>query len=739
MATTALGGTLAVPASAQTSPPAQPTPVPTVQPTQLDAVTTAATRVKRPIDAVPGTVSVITTEDMDRENVQDIRDLVRNEPGVSVGSQPNRGGSTNFVIRGIGGNRVLVIVDGMRSPDFPGSNQGGANFNRDYIDLENMKRVEIVRGPASALYGSDALGGVVAYTTKDPSDYLTPGGRDYYASLKAAYNGANDSFAETFTGVARGGKVEFLGLYTRRDGHNNKLGNSYYESNPQTWGENNFLGKLVLRPSETDTIPVIGEVTDKITKTRVLSSVGDSPVAVAKVYDEWGNDRTQHYRLSAQWEHNAPIGFVDRIDFMAYYSGMYRYEDTATLRGAVASVVPSNMRTSSYSFAQDVFGTELQMESKGEIFGLANQFVYGGSFSWTYTTRPRNRQQITLATGVTTPIVPAPPAPGGEQTPSKNFPDSDILQTGIYLQDEITAGRFTVTPAARLDYYSLMPKPDSDYWRSTIGLTSAPTIGVTNYLSASPKLGVIYRFTDQYSTYAQYGRGFRAPPYDSGNFGFNNSGAGYQIISNNSLKPETVDGFEAGFRGKYKEGSSWALSGFYNTYSNFIDTVQVGTSAGTIIFQYQNLPKVDIYGFEARGEYRIAPQWGLLGYFAFARGTDTTTGLAIDSVDPWKLQGRLRYGVAGTGFGAQLIGTVVGTHHNVSNEYYFQAPNYATLDLTASYEWNPHFKVNVGGFNVTNAKYWNSQDVIGVASNSTVLDRYTNPGRYFGANLTLKW
>ena len=736
MATTALGGTLAAPASAQTPPtppPAQPT-TPAAQPTQLDAVTSAASRIKRPIDAVPGTVSVITTEDMERENVQDIRDLVRNEPGVSVGSQPNRGGNTNFVIRGIGGNRVLVIVDGMRSPDFPGSNQGAGNYNRDYIDLENMKRVEIVRGPASALYGSDAIGGVVAYTTKDPSDYLITGGRDYYASVKLAYNGANDGFSETFTGVARGGNVEFLGLYTRRDGHNNKLGNSYYEANPQDWSENNFLGKLVFRPSATDTVRVIGEVTDKITKTHVLSAVGDFPSLFAKVFDEWGNDRTQHYRLSAQWEHNAPIGFIDRIDLMAYYSGTYRYEDTATLRGGVAGAVPTNMRTSSYLFSQDVFGAELQMESKGEIFGLANQFVYGGSFSWTYTTRPRNRQQITLATGVTTPTV------AGENTPTKNFPDSDILQTGVYLQDEITAGRITVTPAVRLDYYSLLPKPDGAFWRSTVGLPAVPNIGVTNYLSASPKLGVIYRFTDEYSTYAQYGRGFRAPPYDSGNFGFNNSGAGYQIISNNSLKPETVDGFELGVRGKYKEGSSWALSGFYNTYSDFIDTKQVGTGGGGIlIFQYQNLPKVDIYGFEARGEYRFAPQWGLLGYFAFARGTDTTTGLAVDSVDPWKLQGRLRYGVAGSGFGAQLIGTVVGTHHNVSNEYYFQAPNYATIDVTASYEWNPHFKVNVGAFNVTNAKFWNSQDVIGQPSNSTVLDRYANPGRYFGANLTLKW
>ncbi|MDP1841520.1 MAG: TonB-dependent receptor plug domain-containing protein, partial [Reyranella sp.] len=130
LATTAIGYTIPAPASAQTPPPvAAPNPAASGQsppstaphpvPTQLDAVTTAATRTRRPLDDVAATVSVTTTEDIDRENMQDVRDLVRNEPGVTVGNNPNRAGFQNFVIRGIGGNRVLLMVDGMRTPDFP--------------------------------------------------------------------------------------------------------------------------------------------------------------------------------------------------------------------------------------------------------------------------------------------------------------------------------------------------------------------------------------------------------------------------------------------------------------------------------------------------------------------------------------------------------------------------------------------------------------------------------------------
>jgi hemoglobin/transferrin/lactoferrin receptor protein len=107
------------------------------------------------------------------------------------------------------------------------------------------------------------------------------------------------------------------------------------------------------------------------------------------------------------------------------------------------------------------------------------------------------------------------------------------------------------------------------------------------------------------------------------------------------------------------------------------------------------------------------PNWALMGYFAYAKGTDQATGNPIDSVDPWKGSARLRYGYQ-QGLGAQLIATV-------------------------GYNFEERVKLNVGAFNITNAKYWNSQDVIGVAATNTQLDRYVQPGRYFGANLTVKW
>ncbi len=739
LVTTAIGGAIAAPALAQTPPasttdPSPPTPAAATHPipTQLDAVTTAATRNKRPLDDVAATVSVTTTEDIDRENMQDIRDLVRNEPGVTVGNNPNRAGFQNFVIRGIGGNRVLIIVDGMRQPDFPDSNTGAGTYTREQPDLEDIKRVEIIRGPASALYGSDAIGGVVAYTTKDPGDYMRDG-RNIYGSVKAAYSGANQQFAETFTGAVRSGNVEVLGIYTRRDGQEYMPAQSTIGPNPTTWYNNDFLAKLVIRPSDVDTLRITGGYTQGRQSTQVLSGVGVFPSLFTRVYDEWGQDNADTYRISGQWVHEAPIGFIDRVDFLAYYNSVTTQADTYQLRGATNGVIPTNARATSSLFTQAVSGAELQMNTDASLFGLRNFLTYGLSFAYTSTSRPRNRAAITLATGATTQVV------GGETYPNKNFPDTDTIQAGAYLQDEITAfdGRLVVTPAVRLDYYSLTPDPDRYFWNST-GATLGIIPTASSYLSASPKLGAVYHFTDTYASYFQYSTGFRAPPYDNANFGFTNTASFYQILPNANLKPETANSFEVGFRGKYATGSSWQLTGFYNLYNNFIETVVVGQVGPVTQYQYVNLTNVTIWGVEARGEYRFTPDWAILGWTAFAQGTDTKTGLPVDSVSPWASQARLRYG-GEKGLNAQIIGTMVAQHTQVSSPAFFQTPAYFNLDATIGYTFGNHIKLNAGAFNITNAQYWNSADVIGVAKTNPQLDLYAQPARYFGVNITARW
>ncbi|MBO7007392.1 MAG: TonB-dependent receptor plug domain-containing protein, partial [Pseudomonadales bacterium] len=133
-----------------------------------ETITVVGTRTERSMDEVAATISVKTVEDIEREVARDIADLVRFEPGVSVSGTGDRFGLSGFNIRGIEGNRVLTLVDGIRvAEEF--SFGPFLSSRRDYVDVDSLSRAEIARGPISSLWGSDALGGVVAFTTKSPS------------------------------------------------------------------------------------------------------------------------------------------------------------------------------------------------------------------------------------------------------------------------------------------------------------------------------------------------------------------------------------------------------------------------------------------------------------------------------------------------------------------------------------------------------------------------------------------
>ena len=197
----------------------------------------------------PNTVTVIESENIERNLMKDITDLIRYEPSVSVSNNPGRFGPNGFTIRGIGGNRVLMQVDGIRLPD-AFSFGSFSSASRNVIDIDAMKAVEILRGPGSSLYGSDALGGVVTYITKDPADYMKLTDRPVFASLKEGYASVDDSWLTTATLAGGRGDMQGMLLYTYRSGSetDNKgsvggTGANRTEPNPQSYDDGNLLGK----------------------------------------------------------------------------------------------------------------------------------------------------------------------------------------------------------------------------------------------------------------------------------------------------------------------------------------------------------------------------------------------------------------------------------------------------------------------------------------------------------------
>ncbi len=733
--TAVIGGAIALLLTA----PAQSQPA--AETTTLAPVTTTATRSARSVDEVPMTVTVIDSEQLERQNAVRPQDAIRYEPGISFSNQPLRGGGGNFNIRGIGDNRVRVLTDGVRLPDFPESNLGAGTFTRDFVDLETVRRLEIVRGPASALYGSDAIGGVVNYITKDPGDYLAPG-RNTAALGRFGYSGADRSFSESVLGAARVGDVDMMLQYTRRDGHELRPRSNTLLPNRQDYSVNSLLGRVVWRATPADTFRLTGEWLERTTSTNILTdrATTGAGAAATTVQNSRGEDRTARGRVQLDWSHTEPLLFADRIDLRTHWSRLDRREETTQNRyvgaGSPYGSTANRLRYTDTRQEQQIAGFDLQLRTARDFLGANHRLTYGVTFDHITTARPRDRFETNLTTGVTSRTV------AGETYPNKNFPDTTTYQTGAYLQDEFSYGRLTFLPAVRLDWYSLRASPDADFLRSASTVGSAAVRNLDAF-AASPKFGVTYRIDQTYSVYAQYARGFRAPPYDTANFGFSNRQSGYEILPNGNLRPETVDGFEAGVRGRFTSNSSFQIAGFYNRYSDFIATQVIGTSGGLQQFQYRNLNSVEIYGVEARGDWRITPEWRARTALAYARGQDLNTGRPVDGVDPFRVNlGAAWSAPAGSrleGLGTEVNVTAATRNNRVSSAAYYRAPAYGVLDLAAHYDFGRGITLNAGLFNVTNTRYFLTSDVSGISGTSTLRDLYAQPGRYAAVNLIARF
>ena len=204
-------------------------------------------------------------------------DLVKYEPGVYVENNVTRLGLNGFNIRGIGGNRVMTQVDGVQTSeqfDF-----GPFNIHQVAFDVDALKSVEIVRSANSALYGSDALGGVVSLFTKDPADYLQ--GDRFYVGAKTTWDGrANDASANltlaggtdrlqasVFVSANRGGEIRNQGTVATPD-------DTRTVPNPQDVLGTQMLAKLVFTATPGNVWRVAAETYDSRVETEWYSDRG---------------------------------------------------------------------------------------------------------------------------------------------------------------------------------------------------------------------------------------------------------------------------------------------------------------------------------------------------------------------------------------------------------------------------------------------------------------------------------
>ncbi len=143
---------------------AAPSPAQTAEPALLQEIVVTATRTARTADASLAAVTVITRRDLDRSQAQSLDEVLRSVPDIDLSRNGGPGKSATVHLRGTNAGHVLVLVDGVRA----GSATLGAYAWPNLLP-EQIERIEIVRGPRAALYGSDAIGGVIQIFTRKVS------------------------------------------------------------------------------------------------------------------------------------------------------------------------------------------------------------------------------------------------------------------------------------------------------------------------------------------------------------------------------------------------------------------------------------------------------------------------------------------------------------------------------------------------------------------------------------------
>ena len=702
-------------------------------------IVVTATRTPVSIDDVPATVTVITDEEIADTIATDIKDLVRHEPGVSVRRAPARFGAAlgttgrarneDFVIRGIGGNRVLIQVDGIRSPQ--GFTFGAQEAGRGgYTDVSLVKSVEILRGPASALYGSDGLAGAVSFTTSDPAD-LIDAGKSVGGFVRASYSSADDEFVETAALAGRAGNWSALVAYTRRDfeeldnkGTVGGIGEERTLPNPQDGHSNALLGKLVWE-SGLHRVRLTGEYLESELSSDILSGEGPAylfgPTPVWNVDDLNAHDTTDRTRVSLDWTFTGEgTGAIDYAHAAVYFQDGEDVQFTREVR----TPVPDRERLN--TFENRVYGAAAEVRSTFATGPIAHTLAFGGDVSFT-------RQE-----GLRDGTVP----PAGEVFPTRAFPVTDFTLGGVFVADEIALfdGALTIFPALRFDFYELDPIDDPL-------LPDFQGAGQKDS-RLSPKLGVTARLSDEVLLFGNYAQGFRAPTPSQVNNFFGNLAHGYISAPNPDLGPERSESWEGGIRFT-GDAASLSLVAFHADYDDFISQQVVSgsfTPADPAIYQFVNYDRVEIEGLEAKATYRMDGFYGRFA-IAYADGDILSPGEAprpLDTIDPLNLVAGVGYREPAGRFGAELIAT----HHarkslddtaGACTTACYRPGAFTILDATAFVALTEAIKLRAGVFNLTDETYAYWSDVRGLAADAPAIDAYTRPGRNASVSLSFRF
>lgn len=557
----------------------------------LDPLTVTGTKTPTPRSDVPATIDVIDQEDLERSQPSTLGDILNDLPGVEVEGGP-KGSQSQPNIRGFGStgwgsNRVVTTIDGARQ------NVGAAHGGSMFIDPDVVKQVEVLKGTGSTLYGSGAIGGVLAITTKDAEDFVDVGDT-FGFRVKGGYHSVNDEWLSSTTIAVRPiEQVDFLGNFTYRNGDDYQDGSDDTIEYTSTDIQNGLI-KLGINPAEGHRLELSGLLFSD--DEDILATDVDSFPVPNFEYDAYHQIRKS--TATAQYTFDSPD--TDLINLQAT---VYRDDTDIKDNGkGYDRVTKADLTTTGI----DIFNT-----AEFDTGWAQHSFTLGTEF---YNDAGEGRIN-------------------GEKQPQNPDATQDVV--GIYAHYSITLfDQLTLVPGVRWDYYSTDPESDEFDDRDDDRV--------------SPKVGINWQPLEWASVYGSYSQGYRAPSirelYISGTHfglggGFNNV-----FVPNPDLKPETTETWEGGLRLGFddvvmpNDALRFNAVYFHTDAKNFIDGDVVMEFFPVVILTTTpvNVPRAEIEGTEISLSYDSDYAFFSGGYSRI-RGDNKTDDEPLTSIPADKL------------------------------------------------------------------------------------------------------
>ena len=704
---------------------------------EVEEIVTVSSKQPVPIDKVVGSVALISQDEIETRMVSDVSQLLENTIGVTVPKRVTSGRLRNsdVVVRGVGNNRVNIFIDGFRTGD---AYQSGG-YGKDLVDTELLKRVEILKGPSSSLYGSDGLAGTIAYTTKDASDFVDDSNK--YLSLTLSNQNVNSQQKVTVLGAFVLNNIETLVQLSGKNMNQMKVHDDATETlNPMSGEQDSVLAKLKISLDNGSSITMTFDNQESDSDYNLLTDLGSgfsaANMQVENVSSSVGLDTSNRERVSLTYDFTGNNNFYD--------SGVIRLfsqstdQRTRTSKNKAIMVMPAfgppipsfvpTAESSDYDFNQEVSGFSAEMI---KVVGRHN-IVYGFESETADYSRNNDKTEVNLLTGAINKTL------ANTLYPHKRFPDSEVTREAIFINDRVYLNdKTTVVLGARYDSYDQDAKSDALHARNNI---FGHEVKPRSDSEVSLKVGLIRDIGEDMSVFLQYAEGYRNPNFDEAYNTYTNLAQMYTIIPNPNITAETSEGFEVGLRGSLNT-TSWSLAYYKNDYKDFIAYEYLFPPVqGVLQVQYQNLGSVETDGIEFESKTMFSDNLSASFGVSLNDGKEDDGYLESMSPDHAKIglswvsdTGKFRWNTISTLMESSRsnLAPVCGRSGQCSPAQ--QTPGRVTLDTYLSFDLSQRFNLKLGIRNLTDVKYWDYPTIAGQAEGTA--DEFLMPGRNMSLSL----